>query len=266
MHTILTELSDVGTPAPSLNDSRGSVDMTATTPSTPVDTLFDYPATIKEEEEPSQSTFPINTLPPAFDNLSTKPAPSPSPLPQTLDPTQHSAAMLCDLQCRSSLRARSTRQQQQQQQQQAQHSTSTSWWWTTLFLYLMHLQLQGGYKALLLALWTHSPSRMTQRLMQASTRRSTSPSTTSSTTTTTTSPRLSRSTRALAQRNAATAPVSTALQRSMSSSSSSGEVQRARARAVVEQLCRTYFGVMALWELDGERGTRNREGKGGVGR
>lgn len=251
MHTILTKPSDVGTPAPSLIDSRGSVDMT--TPSTPVDTLFDYP-TIKEEEETNQPSFPMNNLPPAFDNLSTKPAPSPSPLPQTLDPTQHSAAMLCDLQCRSSLRKRSTRQPQQSLHP---YLASTSWW-TTLFLYLMHLHLQTGYRAMLLALWTHSPSRIA-RLMQASTPRLTSRSTTSSTTMT---PLLSRSTRALAQRNAATAPVSTAL---LQRSSSSVEVQRARVKAVAERLCQTYFLVKALRESDGDREKRARGGYDGVG-
>ncbi len=105
-----------------------------------------------------------------------------------LDPTQHSAAMLCDLQCRSS--------------QRSSNGTSpwTPSWWSTLFLHLMTLTLQTTSKAFLLALWTHSPLRMA-RLMQASMHRLTSPSTTSSTT----QPLLlSRSMAALAQRNAAT--------------------------------------------------------------
>lgn len=159
---------------------------------------------------------------------------------QPLDPTQHSAAMLCDLQCRSS----SCRQRPQQQLPQTQtpsqlhtqpqlnfrttssptqHNPSTSpspTWWTTLFLHLLTLHLTHGYKTLLLALWTLSPSR-TARLMQASTLRLTSRSRTSSTI-----PLLSQSTRALAQHSDAATGLVSALQRG-----ERGGVLRVRAEA-----------------------------------
>ena len=141
-------------------------------------------------------------------------------------------------------------------------TTSTSWW-TTLFLSLMTLQLQSGYKALLMAIWTLSPSR-TARLMEVSTLRLTSRSMTSSTTTSL----LSRSARGLAQQyNAATARARpaqgaiTALQRS-----SLVEVQRARTRAAAEQLHHTSPDQMALEEQDGESELGCGQRDAGVGR
>ncbi len=171
-------------------DSRDSVDYGAS-PSTPDDRnddLFDTDVTIKEEPDLS---YPSTINPPTFEF----PTSISKPALSLLDPTQHSAVMLCDLPCRS----------RQQQRMRNNLTTSnpltpaTTSWWTTLFLYITTLHLQTIYKTFLLAVWSHSPSRMAH-LMQASTLRLTSRSTTSSTT-----PLLpSRLTVALAQRNAAT--------------------------------------------------------------
>ncbi|KAH9840366.1 basic region leucin zipper [Teratosphaeria destructans] len=115
------------------------------------------------KQEPIETSFP-STLPPALPTADVK-AQNP------LDLTQHSAAMLCDLQCQSS----------------GASTTSTSApsfnpsWWATLFLFLMTQQLQSTFKTLLMAIWTLSPSRMV-RLMQASAARLTSRSTISSVT------------------------------------------------------------------------------------
>lgn len=138
------------------------------------------------KQEPLDNAF--RTIPPAFEALDSKPTLSP------LDPTQHSAAMLCDLQCRSSLASSNNARSPA-----INRSTSAKSFWATLFLHLMTLHIQTCYKALLVAIWTLSPSRMV-RMMQASTHRLTFRSTTSSTMTT---PLLSRSA-AMAQRNAAT--------------------------------------------------------------
>jgi len=184
---LITE--DVSTPAPSLMESRGSVDTTAS-PASPDESIFDSPPTTIKEE-PVEMNFPAH-YPPAFHSPPSKSAPL-----SLLDPTQHSAAMLCDLQCRSSECSR------------LNHNTgihtpaslTSTTWWATLFLNLISLQLQTTYKAILLALWSTAPSRM-ERTMQASMTRLTSRSTTSSTTPLL----LSWSTAALAQRNAATRP------------------------------------------------------------
>lgn len=107
--------------------------------------------------------------------------------------------MLCDLQCRSTARSSSSNSNRL-----VLSNPSTSWW-TNLFLYLMTLQLQTTCKTLLLALWTHSPSRVT-RLMEVSTHRLTSRLRNSSTMT----QRLPLpSTLVLAQLNAATGRVPT---------------------------------------------------------
>ncbi|KAI4738223.1 hypothetical protein E4T50_11331, partial [Aureobasidium sp. EXF-12298] len=53
----------------------------------------------------------------------------------SLDQTQHSAAMLCDLQCRSS----------------ENHSHSR---WSQIIIYLMHLNIMTFYKSLMVASWT----------------------------------------------------------------------------------------------------------------
>ena len=225
------------TPAPSLIESHGSVD--AASPASPLaDSLYDYPVNIKQE--PIDADFPV-TIPPAFTKLDAKP----SSLP-TLDQTQHSAAMLCDLQCRSSLGSRNTA------------STQSTSWWTNLFLYLMTLQLQIGYKAILLSIWTNSPSRMA-RLMQASTLRLTSRSMTSSTT-----PQPSRSTMVLAQRNAATAMAprqsALALQRL-----SLNEVQRRRVMASARRQHHSGTDTKALEDQDKIDGFGGEESDGGIG-
>ncbi|KAK5107792.1 hypothetical protein LTR62_000660 [Meristemomyces frigidus] len=147
--------------------------------SPPPDSLME--GMIKQEPADILSTFSA----PAFEHLDVKPT------TLSLDPTQHSAAMLCDLQCRSSpasslVTLLST------------PSISPSFW-ASLFLRLMTLQLQTCYKTILLAIWSLSPSRMA-RSMQASILRSTSASTTSFITT---APLLSRS-MAMARSRAAT--------------------------------------------------------------
>ncbi|EMC92969.1 hypothetical protein BAUCODRAFT_77653 [Baudoinia panamericana UAMH 10762] len=160
---------EFGTPAPSIAQSHDTPQETSTSPMDTTDL-----APIKEEPLDLVPTFP-----PAFDNLDVK-----SSLSQHLDPTQHSAAMLCDLQCRSSPLT-------------TMMISTTARWWATLILTLMTSQIQACYRSLLSALWTLSPSRM-ERLMQASRLRLTSRSMTSSRT-----PLLLRS-MAMAQLNAAT--------------------------------------------------------------
>ncbi|KAF2226477.1 hypothetical protein BDZ85DRAFT_293433 [Elsinoe ampelina] len=71
-----------------------------------------------------------------------------------LNPTQHSAAMLCDLQCRLSAAASSLLVQ----------STSQTWVWTRTILYLTHLSVMTTYKTILLAFWTQSPTQMNKLL------------------------------------------------------------------------------------------------------
>ena len=227
----------VDTPVPSLAESRGSVD--ATSPASPADNFYEY--SVNTKEEPSESNFPV-TLPPAFENLDGKP-----PVLSQLDPTQHSAAMLCDLQCRSS-RSNSDNNPA---------SIQSASWWTTLFLHLMTLQFQIGYKTILLVIWTTSPSRMA-RLIQASAHRLNSRSTTSSMT-----PQPSRLTTALAQRNAATALVSrrgaSALhQRSLI------EARRAATTAAAEQQHHTTDSTKALEEQDRKGGLRDENSNDGV--
>lgn len=77
----------------------------------------------------------------------------------SLDQTQHSAAMLCDLQCRSSENNSPSR-------------------WSQIILYLMHLNIMTFYKSLMVASWTLWPARMAMMTSQLSV-----PLTTSSTTT-----------------------------------------------------------------------------------
>ncbi|EGP89582.1 uncharacterized protein MYCGRDRAFT_103568 [Zymoseptoria tritici IPO323] len=169
---VRNESPEAQTPVPSLVD-----DNSYPSPASPDDSIF-HPTTSIKQEPLDHPTFSLNSLPPAFDTLDAKPSSSSLLLP--LDPTQHSAAMLCDLQCRSSLKSSST-------------TTTTNSpppsWWTQLFLHLLTGQILTCYRILMVALWTISPSRMA-RLMAASTLRSTSRSTISSTT-----PLLLRSTR-----------------------------------------------------------------------
>lgn len=173
----ITSNEPASTPAPSLVESHGSI-KDHPSPVSPTESIFHNDENIPSiKQEPSDYTF--STLPPAFDNLDSKPS--------TLSPrdlTQHSAAMLCDLQCQSRGLSSST--------------TSAASWWTNLFLSLMTIQLQTCYKTLLVAIWMLSPSRMA-RMMQASIARSSRLTNSSMT------PRLLRSTRRrLARHNAAT--------------------------------------------------------------
>jgi len=71
------------------------------------------------------------------------------------DATQHSAAMLCDLQCPSNVCASLPLSPQ---------SILQTWWWTQLTIYLMHMSIMTIYKSLLVTLWTLSPARMTRLL------------------------------------------------------------------------------------------------------
>lgn len=169
------------------------------------------------KQEPTDSNGPT-LYPSLFDSPDEKLSSLPTPSAR-LDSTQHSAAMLCDLQCRSSPRSSSKGSE-----------ANPNRIWASLILYLLTLQMQTCYKSILLAIWTLSPSRM-MRLVQASTIRlasslnlSTSPLTTSSR-----NPLLLRATAlALAQRNAATGLASTreganALQRQSLDTNLNGE-------------------------------------------
>ncbi|KAF2771518.1 hypothetical protein EJ03DRAFT_349529 [Teratosphaeria nubilosa] len=173
------------------------------------------------KQEPIETSFPstLSALPTA-DAKSQKP----------LDLTQHSAAMLCDLQCQSS----------------GASTTLTSApsfnpsWWATLFLFLMTQQLQSTFKTLLMAIWTLSPSRMVQ-LMQASAARLTSRSTISSVT-----PYLLRS---MAEARFRAQPGSSASQQGALvalSRSSQEELARMRATAVAKGLHILYRQRKAL--------------------
>ena len=105
--------------------------------------------------------------------------PTPSATPATgpsLDATQHSAAMLFDLQCQSSKALR----------------TLANGWWAQVVLRLMHMNIIMFYKTLLAVSWTLWPERIA-RIMDM-----TSPSTASSTTcskTTSSTPAATRTTR-----------------------------------------------------------------------
>lgn len=81
----------------------------------------------------------------------TMPTPCQSATGAPLDQTRHSAAMLCDLQCRSS---------------RAYHMASQ--WWAQLILNLMHLNIMTMYKALLTTTWTLWPTHMAKIMEMAS--------------------------------------------------------------------------------------------------
>lgn len=147
-------------------------------PPSPAESIF-HQESIKQE--PLEQSFPLNTLPPAFDTIDSK-----SSLLSPLDPTQHSAAMLCDLQCRSSRLSSSM-------------TSIPMAWMANLFTYLITMQWQVTCQSIMIALWTLSPSRLA-RMMAASQARLTSRSKISSMT-----PLPSRSTlRRLALCNTAT--------------------------------------------------------------
>lgn len=213
-----TPAATASTPAPSLVESHGSV-YEAPSPASPAESTFSQP-TIKQE--PFDNAYP-SMLPPAFDNLDSK-----SSMLSPLDLTQHSAAMLCDLQCQSSSLSSST--------------TSQTSWWATLFLYLMNMNLQICYRTLLVAIWTLSPSRMA-RLMQVSALHS-SRSTISSMT-----PRLLRSTPGrLARLNAATGLRAPQGGANALARQSPDEVQRARVELIAKKQAQADQTRMALSE------------------
>ncbi|KAF2153307.1 hypothetical protein K461DRAFT_278131 [Myriangium duriaei CBS 260.36] len=72
----------------------------------------------------------------------------------SLDPTQHSAAMLCDLQCRSS----------EVTSLPSLPLTLQTWFWTHTILFLMQTSIMNFYKTSLLVLWSHSPTQMNRLL------------------------------------------------------------------------------------------------------
>ena len=191
-HTYTNVPHSDSTPAPSLIHSRGSIDAGAS-PASPADTVISNYPTIKIEP----SELPTTISPPAFEALDPK-----SGSLSHLDATQHSAAMLCDLQCPSSLPRSQTSTPTLTSSNPSSTSPASTAWWTSLFTTLLAFQLRTCYQQILLAIWTLSPTRM-ERMIRASTIRLAairSRSTTSSTMT----PSLSRSTTPLAQLKAAT--------------------------------------------------------------
>lgn len=169
----------------------------------PATSLLDSNMSIKQE--PCDNTISPLAM---FEELDSKPTPLP-----TLDVTQHSAEMLCDLPCPSSLRSARTTTllppalASRTLTRQSSTSLACHAWWARLFLYLIHLHTQTAYRQILLGIWSISPSRM-QALITRAAASTRTPSTTmlsSSTTSSTQTPlRLLRSTQLLAQRNAAT--------------------------------------------------------------
>lgn len=190
--------SSADTPAPSLIESRGSI-ATAPSPASPPD-LYDYTTTNPEiKQEPHDS--PFSDFQHSFDALDGKQhMPALAPL---LDETQHSAAMLCDLPCPSSARARPTASNPPLPLPSPAFTTLP---WTLTLLATLNLSFLHTYRTLLQAMRTPSPpSSRPARPTSASRRPSTSPSTSSSPPTASRMPRREPSATALAQRNAATA-------------------------------------------------------------
>jgi transcriptional activator HAC1 len=228
--------SDYSTPAPSLAHSRGSIDAAAS-PASPADTVISNYPTIKIEP----SDLPTTISPPAFEALD----PKSGSLPH-LDATQHSAAMLCDLQCPSSQRR--SRMSTPMPTSSSPSSTSaatlqTTWttWMASLFTTLLAFQLRTCYQQILLAIWTLSPTRM-ERMIRASTTRLAAATRFRSMNLSTMMPSLSRSTTPLAQLKAATGVATrdegahTALMRSSSATDSrakSGSADGAKNRSSV---------------------------------
>ena len=83
-------------PTPPLTDSRASIG--ASSPSSPQDPFELYIPNIKQED--ADALFPSDLPDLAWPSGNDDEA-KPPPIPTPLDPMQHSAAMLCDLQCRS---------------------------------------------------------------------------------------------------------------------------------------------------------------------
>jgi transcriptional activator HAC1 len=180
------------TPAPSLIHSRGSID-DGMSPASPADTVISNFPTIKIEP----SELPATISPPAFEALDPKSGSHPH-----LDATQHSAAMLCDLQCPSSLRRSQMTIPTPTFTKLSSTSPASTAWWTSLFTTLLAFQLRICYQQILLALWTLFPMRV-ERMIRASTTRLAAIRSRSKTLSTM-NPSLSRSTTPLAQLKAAT--------------------------------------------------------------
>lgn len=248
IHNVILTSNRESTPAPSLAGSRGSFDATAGPPS-PAETVMSTHPAIKTEP----SDLPTLISPPAFED----PDPKSASLPH-LDATQHSAEMLCDLPCPSTACGSRT---STTIKSRPSSTSATSWLMPRLFLQLLTLNLTTTYRQILLALWTHSPSRMA-RMMQASTIRLAAATRSRSTISSTMTPYPSRSTRPLAQLNAATGLASregahVALVRSSSAMKSrlgSGKADATRRRSSVSA---------AALEDQGQGGTQGKDGVGG---
>lgn len=128
-------------------DPRASLAGSATPATSPADSAY-----IKIEEPTSFS------MPPPVH-------PFPEAQPTQLDLTQHSAAMLCDLQCQSSLWYNSLPSLQ---------STLRTWAWAQMISTLLHLSIMTTYKTTLLAFFsTLSPTTTARISTLLSTRSST---------------------------------------------------------------------------------------------
>ncbi|KAF1821295.1 uncharacterized protein K489DRAFT_270990 [Dissoconium aciculare CBS 342.82] len=127
--TVVTESAD--TPVPSLTDGRSSMDEAGTGPSSPADSLW-HNSMIKQEPL-HDSLLPMHLPASSFERESPLlNAAKPSLL--ALNPTQHSAEMLCDLPCRFSL---SSARPTPRSTPTAVRTTPTPSWWATLFLSLL---------------------------------------------------------------------------------------------------------------------------------
>jgi len=231
-----TPSSDYATPAPSLAYSRGSIDAAAS-PASPADTVTSNYPTIKIEP----SDLPTTISPPAFEALDPK-----SGSLSHLDATQHSAAMLCDLQCPSSQRrSRTSTLTPTSSSPSSTSAANSQTTWTacmaSLFTTLLAFQVRTCYQQILLAIWTLSPTRM-ERMIRASTTRLAAATRFRSMTSSMMMPSLSRSTTPLAQLKAATGVATrdegahTALTRSSSAKESrteSGGADGAKNRSSV---------------------------------
>lgn len=132
-------------------DPRASLVSDSTPATSPADSAY-----IKMEE-PTTLTMPPPAHPEAH-----------APAPHQLDSTQHSAAMLCDLQCQSSQWGLS---------QPLLPSTFPAWYLATITYSIMttilHQTIMTTYKSLLVAYWTLSPRTMARYLTRLSTTSST---------------------------------------------------------------------------------------------
>lgn len=128
----------------------------------------------------------------------------------SLDTTQHSAAMLCDLQCLSSRTgiARASQTHASSKSSSRFQTSQATRQWTNLFLHLIHLQIRTVYTQTLLGLWMMSPTRMQSLITRSQTNRSAMTHSSSTTSLTRTPLQPSRLTQLLAQPRAATSRVS----------------------------------------------------------